>query len=298
MSKISSGDVKKLREETSAGIADCKNALEECGGDFSKAKDWLKQKGLSIANKKSGRVAAEGLVAVNNNGKEAVIVEVNSETDFVAKNQDFINFVTQTASIAINCSSLEELKDTDYGNSNTVSGELLSLISKVQENLVLRKFEKITAKEGKLFHYVHSRVVDNVGRLVVVVNLKGDGDLSSLGKGLAMHIAGFNPLAINCGSLDKNLVKKEQDIIQEGLKEFANKPKEVLEKMLEGKMKKFFKEVCLLEQSYLLDDKKTVAEVLKDNKAEILSYTYISLGEDVEKKEDNFAEEVSKIIGS
>lgn len=296
MAEISLDEIKKLREETSAGISNCKKALTECQGDFEQAKNWLKQKGLSIAKSKADRVAAEGLVAVNNDGKRATIIEVNAETDFVANNQDFINFVTNVSSISLNCLSLENLKDSDYGNGNNVASELLSLVAKVQENLVLRKFERIEAKEGKLYHYVHSKVVDNVGRIAVIVNLKGEGDLKDLGKGIAMHIAGFSPAALDSSCLHKSLVEKERSLIEEELKSVSDKPQEIIEKMLEGKMKKFFKEVCLVEQNYLLNDKKTVSEVLKENKAEILSYKYISLGEDVEKKEDNFADEVSKII--
>lgn len=296
MAEVSLDNIKKLREETSAGISNCKKALTECQGNFEEAKNWLKQKGLSIAKSKADRVAAEGLVSVNNNCRKATIIEVNAETDFVANNQDFINFVANVSSISTNCSSLEDLKDADYGNGNNVASELLSLVAKVQENLVLRKFESIEAKEGKLYHYVHSKVVDNVGRIVVVVNLKGEGDLKDLGKGIAMHVAGFNPAALDSSHLDKKLVEKERALIAEELKSVSDKPQEIINKMLEGKMRKFFKEVCLVEQNYLLNDKKTIAEVLKENQAEIISYKYLSLGEDIEKKEDNFADEVSKII--
>ena len=171
MTKISLDEVKKLREATSAGIADCKKALSESGGDFEKAKDWLKQKGLSIANKKSGRVAAEGLVAVVTDGTKASIIEVNAETDFVAKNQDFVDFVSKTADLSIDYSDLEQLKEAAFGNGNTVAAELLSLISKVQENMVLRKLVHMDANgDGKLYTYVHAKVNDKAGRIAVIVH--------------------------------------------------------------------------------------------------------------------------------
>lgn len=295
-SSASLAAVKELRQATSAGIADCKKALSECEGDFEKAKDWLKQKGLSIANKKADRVAAEGLVAVKNRGRVATVIEVNAETDFVSKNKDFINFVSRVSEIAPNYDSLEDLKEADYGNGNTVNAELLSLISKVQENIVLRKFFKYTAEEGKLAHYVHGKVTEELGRIAVLVHLTGEG-IDVLGKGIAMHIAGFMPLAISSADLDPALVEKETNNIKAEL-ENVSKPQEVLDKMLEGKLNKYFKEVCLLNQPYLLDDKKTVAEVLKSHNTDLKFCKCISLGEDVEKKEEvSFADEVSKIIG-
>lgn len=296
MSNISLDAVKQLRAATSAGIADCKKALTACGGVFEKAQDWLKQKGLSIASKKADRVAAEGLIAIKNDGHIATIVEVNAETDFVAKNKDFINFVSRVSEISTSYDDLEALKEADYGNGNSVHVELLNLISKVQENIVLRKFSKLVATEGKIYHYVHSKVTDTLGRIGVLVNLAGD-EADVLGKGIAMHIAGFLPVALVSSELPSALVERETKNIKASLEE-VSKPQEVLDKMLQGKLQKFFKEVCLLDQNYLLDDKKTVAEVLKAHNTKLLSFKCISLGEDIEKKEENFADEVSKIITS
>ncbi|MGV3278198.1 translation elongation factor Ts [Rickettsiales bacterium LUAb2] len=295
MSNITAELIKTLREKTSAGMVDCKKALTECSGDLSKAEDWLKEKGLSVAQKKAGRVAAEGLVAALVNNKLGVIVEVNSETDFVSKNQEFIDFVKKVSDISIKCNSLEDLQSATYEAGVTVNDALVNLIAKIKENLLVRKFAKVEANKGELFSYVHAESAPGLGRIAVLLNLDGAGDLADLGKKLCMHIAAFSPKALDRSAVDSEIVENERKI-QQAIVAETKKPQEIMDKMLEGKMNKFFQEICLLEQAYLMDDSKSVSTILKNNNATIVSYVRIALGEDVEKKEENFAEEVAKAM--
>ena len=284
--------VKELREMTGAGMMDAKKALVAVEGDIEAAVDWLRTKGLAKAAKKSGRTAAEGLVAVAVDGGRGVAVEVNSETDFVAKNAEFQEMVGAIAKAALNAADLEALNAAPI-NGKPVSEVITDAIAKIGENMSLRRMAGV---EGDVVaSYVHNPVADGMGRIGVLVALKG-GD-EAFAKQIAMHVAAANPQALNADALDPAVVEKERSILTEQARE-SGKPEQVIEKMIEGRMRKFLSEVTLLGQNFVIDPDLTVAKAAENAGAEIVGYVRLEVGEGIEKKTEDFAAEVAKTMGS
>ena len=285
---ITAAQVKELREMTGAGMMDAKKALTETDGDMDAAVDWLRTKGLAKAAKKSGRTAAEGLVAVKVDGGTGVAVEVNAETDFVAKNAEFQEMVGQIAETALGVSSTEELAEAKV-NGKAVSEMITDKIAKIGENMTLRRMAKIEG--GSVTSYVHNAAADGMGNIGVLVALSGDAP--EFGRQVAMHIAAANPSSLSEADLDPSVVEKERQVQIDIAKE-SGKPDNVIEKMIEGRMKKFMAEVTLLGQAFVIDPDKTVAQAAKDAGVEITGYVRMQVGEGIEKKEEDFAAEVAK----
>ncbi len=286
---ITASMVKELREMTGAGMMDAKKALTENNGDMDAAVDWLRTKGLAKAAKKSGRTAAEGLVGVAVKGGVGVAVEVNSETDFVAKNAEFQAMVAAITEAALGARDLESLKAAKIGG-KTVAETLTDAIAKIGENMTLRRMARV---EGDaVATYVHNAAAEGMGKIGVLVALKGkDG---GLGKQVAMHVAAANPASLSEKDLDPAVVEKERQIQIEIARE-SGKPEAVIEKMIEGRMKKFAAEVTLLGQAFVINPELTVAQAAKEAGAEITGFARLAVGEGIEKKEEDFAAEVAKL---
>ncbi|MCC5961352.1 MAG: elongation factor Ts [Rhodobacteraceae bacterium] len=288
---ITAAMVKELRETTGAGMMDAKKALTENNGDMEAAQDWLRTKGLAKAAKKSGRVAAEGLVGVAVDGTKGVAVEINSETDFVAKNAEFQGMVSGITTVALSVSDVDALNAAEL-DGKPVSTVLTDAIAKIGENMTLRRMALV---EGDaVAAYVHNAATDGMGKIGVLVALKGTD--SGIGKQIAMHIAATNPASLSQADLDPALIEREKSVLTEQARE-SGKPEAVIEKMIEGRMKKFFEEVTLLGQKFVMDPDKTVAEVAADAGVEVLSFIRMEVGEGIEKKEEDFAAEVAKLQG-
>ena len=285
---ITASMVKELRESTGAGMMDAKKALTETSGDFEAAVDWLRTKGLAKAAKKSGRIAAEGLVAVSVDGSNGVAIEVNSETDFVAKNAEFQEMVRGIASVALNVDSIESLADADF-QGKKVSEVITDKIATIGENLSLRRISKISGDQ--VVSYVHNAAADGMGAIAVLVALKGSNQ--EFGRQVAMHIAAANPQALSSDDLDPSIIEREKSVLTEQARE-SGKPEQVIEKMIEGRMKKFFSEVTLLGQDFVIDPDLTVQAASEKAEVEIMGYVRIAVGEGIEKKEEDFAAEVVK----
>ncbi|MFG1422512.1 translation elongation factor Ts [Roseixanthobacter liquoris] len=305
MAAITAALVKELRDKTGAGMMDCKAALTETAGDIEAAIDWLRKKGLAKAAKKAGRVAAEGLVSVESSGHYAVALEVNAETDFVARNADFQAFVREAAKIALNTDgSLEALAAAHFpGESVTVSEKLATLIATIGENMALRRVAKLQVEHGVIASYVHGTVSEGLGRIGVLVALESKGDvekLSTLGRQIAMHVAALSPLALDASGIDESVVAREKAIL---LEKHQGKPANVQDKIAESGMKTFFKEVTLLEQPFVHDGSKSVAQVLKEAEGgvgapvKLTAFVRYALGEGIEKEESDFAAEVAAAAG-
>ncbi|MBB97123.1 MAG: elongation factor Ts [Rhodobacteraceae bacterium] len=285
---ITAAMVKELRESTGAGMMDAKKALTENDGDMDAAVDWLRTKGLAKAAKKSGRTAAEGLVAVAIDGGKGVAVEVNSETDFVAKNADFQGMVSNIASTALTVSDIDALNAAEIGG-KPVSEVITDAIAKIGENMSVRRMALI---EGEtVVSYVHNAAAPGMGKIGVLVALKG-GD-EALGKQIAMHIAAVNPAALNEDALDPAVVEKEKQVQMDIARE-SGKPEQVIEKMIIGRMKKFMAEVTLVNQQFVVNPDLTVGAAAKEAGAEITGFVRLEVGEGIEKKEEDFAAEVAK----
>jgi elongation factor Ts len=307
MAEITAATVKELRERTGAGMMDCKKALAETNGEMEAAIDWLRAKGLAAAAKKAGRTAAEGLVGVAVAGVRGAVVEVNSETDFVAKNEIFQDFVRNVAQIALkDGSDIEALSNAAYPSGGTVAETLTDNIAKIGENQSLRRAAVVEVKEGVVVPYVHNQVVPGLGKIGVLVALESAGPsetLTALGKQIAMHVAAANPLALNADELDPELVERERAIAMEKAKE-SGKPQNIVEKMVEGGLGKFRKDNALLSQLFVMDNKTPVADVVasagKDAGSPITlaGYVRFQLGEGIEKKESDFAAEVAAAAGT
>ena len=285
---ITASMVKELRESTGAGMMDAKKALTETSGDFEAAVDWLRTKGLAKAAKKSDRVAAEGLVAVFVDGPNGVAIEVNSETDFVAKNAEFQEMVKGFAGVALNCDSLEALINADF-QGKKISEVITDKIATIGENLSLRRLAKISGDQ--VVSYVHNAAADGMGAIAVLVALKGNNE--EFGRQVAMHIAAANPQALNKDDLDPSIIEREKSVLTEQARE-SGKPEQVIEKMIDGRMKKFLSEVTLLGQDFVIDPDLTVEAAAKQSGVEILNYIRMAVGEGIEKKEEDFAAEVAK----
>ncbi|HHZ01788.1 MAG TPA: elongation factor Ts [Tissierellia bacterium] len=302
--QITASMVKELRDKTNAGMMDCKKALQETNGDMEKAIDYLREKGLSKAAKKSGRIAAEGLTTalVSEDGKKGVVLEVNSETDFVAKNEEFIKFVDEVAQAILNNNpaDMEALNNVVLTGGKTVQETLTENISTIGENMSIRRFEEVKVDNGTVVEYIHGG-----GKISVVVALESDGDkeaLKVLGKDLAMQVAAMNPKYISLEDVDSEFIEHEREIlIAQALNE--GKPQHIVEKMVEGRLNKELKEVCLLEQAFVKDADLTVKKVISDTAAKIGSDIKVAgviryeVGEGIEKKSENFADEVAKQMG-
>ncbi|WGW02832.1 translation elongation factor Ts [Tropicibacter oceani] len=285
---ITAAQVKELREMTGAGMMDAKKALVETDGDIEAAVDWLRTKGLAKAAKKSDRTAAEGLVAVKVEGGKGVAVEVNSETDFVAKNADFQKMVAGIAEVALTVSDVEALKAADMGG-KSVADVITDKIATIGENMSVRR---IASVEGDVVaSYVHNAAADGMGQIGVLVALKG-GD-EAFGKQIAMHIAAANPQALNEASLDPAVVEKEKQV-QIDIARESGKPDAVIEKMIVGRMAKFLGEVTLTGQQFVMDTDKTVGQAAADAGAEIVGFVRMQVGEGIEKVAEDFAAEVAK----
>ena len=306
MAEITAASVKELRERTGAGMMDCKKALAETNGDMEAAVDWLRAKGLAAAAKKAGRTAAEGLVGVAVEGTKGAVVEVNSETDFVAKNEQFQDFVRTVSETALQAGEdIEALKGAAYPGGGTVEEKLTDNIATIGENQSLRRAALVEVGEGAVVSYVHNAAAPNMGKIGVLVALESSAPaeaLQSLGKQLAMHIAAANPLALNADDLDPALLERERAIAVEKANE-SGKPAAIVEKMVEGAMAKFRKEHSLVSQLFVMYNKTPVADVVaaagKEAGAPISLKNFVrfQLGEGIEKKQDDFAAEVAAAAG-
>jgi len=306
MAEITAAAVKELRERTGAGMMDCKKALAETNGEMEAAVDWLRAKGLAAAAKKSGRTAAEGLVGVAVEGTRGAVVEVNSETDFVAKNEQFQDFVRNVAALALqHGDDVDALGAAQYPGGGTVAEVLTNNIATIGENQSLRRSAVLEVNEGAVVSYVHNAVAPGLGKIGVLVALESAAPaetLQALGKQIAMHIAAANPLALNGDDLDPALIERERAIAMEKAKE-SGKPDNIVEKMVEGGLAKFRKENALLSQLFVMDNKTPVADVLASTAKEagagiaLKSFVRFQLGEGIEKKQDDFAAEVAAAAG-
>jgi elongation factor Ts len=285
---ITAAMVKELRESTGAGMMDAKKALTETDGDFEAAVDWLRTKGLAKAAKKSGRVAAEGLVAIAVDGGSAVAVEVNSETDFVAKNAEFQQMVGSFATAALGVADVEALANATV-DGKSVNDILTDKIATIGENMTLRRMVKINGES--VASYVHNAATAGMGQIGVIVAMNGSNE--EFGRQVAMHIAAANPAALNESSLDPELVEREKAVLTEQARE-SGKPEAVIEKMIVGRMKKFLGEVTLLGQDFVVNPDVTVAQAANEAGVEITGYVRVAVGEGIEKKEEDFAAEVAK----
>ncbi|MGH7115991.1 MAG: translation elongation factor Ts [Stellaceae bacterium] len=303
MADITAALVKELRDKTGAGMMDCKRALGDSGGDIEAAVDWLRKKGLAAAAKKAGRVAAEGLVGVAVRGPAGALVEVNSETDFVARNRAFQSFVRKVAELALaGDGALEALLQMAYpGSGRTVEEELTYLVSTIGENLVLRRSARLAVGEGGVFSYMHNTLGPGIGKIGVIVALESSasaGALGDLGKQLAMHVAAANPLYLDIASVPPAALERERDVLREQARA-SGKPEDIIERMVDGRLRKFYEEVVLLEQIFVVDQETRIAKVVEQAaKAvgapiRVTGFARFALGDGIERQRTDFAAEVA-----
>lgn len=303
---VSASSVKELREKTGAGMMDCKKALNETGGDIEEAITWLRKKGLAAAAKKAGRVAAEGLVAVAVDGNKGAMIELNAETDFVARNEQFQGLVNSLADIALNYSNLDEMLAGGFpGSERNVSEEIVHNISVIGENINLRRIYNIEVSSGLVASYIHNSVAPNLGKIAVLIGMESTASkevLENLGKQIAMHIAAAKPDALTIDAVDPANLEKEKSIIWEQSRA-SGKPDNIIEKMMEGRIRKYYEEVVLLEQIFVIDGKSKVKDIVaaaeKESGTEIRlkDFQLYILGDGVEKEESDFAAEVAAAAG-
>ena len=305
--EITAAKVKELRELTGVGMMDCKKALQETNGDMEAAVDWLRTRGLAKAAKKAGRVAAEGLVGISIDGTRGAIVEVNSETDFVARNEQFQTIVGNIAKLALDADGdVARLSEMPYpGSGRSVSGELTDAIATIGENMNLRRTAVVQVQDGVIGNYVHNTVKPGLGKLGVLVALESTGNkdvLSALGKQIAMHIANTKPLSISPDDLDQTVVARERAVAAESARE-SGKPDAIVEKMVEGRIRKFYEEVTLLAQTFVIDGETKISDILKNAEKEVgapvklTAFVCYALGEGIEKEASDFAAEVAAAAG-
>jgi len=306
MTTISASMVKELRDQTGAGMMDCKAALSETAGNLDAAVDWLRKKGLSKAAKKAGRVAAEGLIGVAVNATKGILVEVNSETDFVARNDLFQGLVKMIAAAALTAGSDVNKILAARTGSITLADAIADTIAKVGENMTLRRAAELSVGKGVVASYVHNSVTDGLGRIGVLVALESAGnadELKAFGRMVAMHVASANPQAIDPSGLAPATVEREKNVLADKFKA-QGKPANVIEKIVESGLKTFYKEVCLLDQGFIFDDKKSVAQAVKDAEAKagapikIGGFVRFSLGEGIERPGEDFGGEVAALAGA
>ncbi|WP_069300018.1 translation elongation factor Ts [Neptunicoccus sediminis] len=288
---ITAALVKELREKSGAGMMDAKKALTETDGDMEAAMDWLRTKGLATAAKKSGRTAAEGLVGVKVEGGVGVAVEVNAETDFVGKNADFQKMVNGIVAAAVSVDDVEALKSADMGG-KSVTDVVTDAIATIGENMSVRRMAKVSG--DVVGSYIHAAAADGLGKIGVLVALKG-GD-ESFAKQVAMHVAATNPASLSEEDLDPAVIEREKNVLTEQARE-SGKPENIIESMIKGRMKKFYSEVTLNNQAFVINPDVTVGQAAKDAGAEIVSFVRLEVGEGIEKKEEDFAAEVAKTMG-
>ena len=300
MAQITAALVKDLRDRTGAGMMDAKKALVETDGDMEAASDWLRAKGLSKAAKKSGRTAADGLVAavVSSDGKSGALVELNAETDFVARNEKFQSALAGIAKTALETDgSLEAVQNAPAPQGDgTVNDMITGLVATIGENMTLRRVAKMTAEGGQVAAYVHSPEAENMGKIGVLVAVEGSDNakLAEAARKVAMHVAATNPASATTADLDPELVERERQILTDQARE-SGKPDNVIEKMIEGRLNKFYKEVVLVEQPFVMNPDQTVAAFLEEQGATLKGFVRFGLGEGVEKEEDDFAAEVASM---
>jgi elongation factor Ts len=309
MTAISASLVKELREKTGAGMMDCKKALTENDGDMEAAIDWLRKKGLSKAAKKADRVAAEGLVGVKSDGKTGAVVEINSETDFVARNEQFQKMVGDITDLALSTGGdLEKLLAAKVGDKSMgVEDYVKEMVATIGENMTVRRTALLSVDEGVVSAYVHNKSADGMGKIGVLVALESSGDkdkLGEFGRQLAMHVAAASPLALTPEELDSDVIDRERAIYSEQAKA-SGKPAEIVEKMVEGRLRKeFFQQVVLLQQTFVIDGKATVEQAVKASEksigapVKIAGFVRYALGEGIDKQDDDFAAEVAAAAGS
>jgi len=305
MATISAGMVKELRESTGAGMMDCKAALTETAGDMTAAQDWLRKKGLSKAAKKAGRVAAEGLIGAVTSGTKGVVVEVNSETDFVARNEQFQDLVRNIAKVALAYGATEAVAAAKYpGSDKTVTETVKDAVGTIGENINFRRSAKLSVPHGAVATYVHNAVADGLGKLGVLVAIETTGNehaANAFARQVAMHVAATNPLALTAEEVDPAAVEREKAIFADQARQ-TGKPEAIIEKMVEGRLRKFYEEVVLLKQAFVLNPDITVEKALKDAEkdigapAKITAYLRFALGEGIEKEETDFAAEVAAAV--
>jgi elongation factor Ts len=305
MATISAAMVKDLRDKTGAGMMDCKQALNENNGEMEAAVDWLRKKGLSKAAKKAGRVAAEGLIGAIVAGTKGVLVEVNSETDFVGRNEQFQGLVKMIGQVALNAGvDVEKIKAAKVGNV-TVDTAIADAIATIGENMTLRRAAELSVSKGVVASYLHNSVTDGLGKMGVIVALESTGktdELSVLGRQIAMHVAAANPAALEAAGLDPEIVRREKDVLADKYRQ-QGKPDNVIEKIVESGLKTYYKEVCLLEQAFIHDSGKSVAQAVKEAEGKVgapvkvVGFVRYALGEGIEKQESDFAAEVAAAAG-
>ena len=306
MPDIKASLVKELRQQTGAGMMDCKRALTEMSGDMDQSVDWLRRKGLAAAAKKAGRVASEGLVTLLVDGHSGALVEVNAETDFVARNEDFQEFSRKVARLALMCDgNIDHLKRFNYSESGLkVEEELVELVGRIGENMVLRRSGVVSVQEGVVGSYIHNSVKDGMGKIGVVVGLESSGEkdtLLELGRKLAMHICAAKPEAIERDGLDPNALSRERDVLRKQAKD-SGKESEIIDKIVDGRLRKYYEEVVLKEQIFVVDGESRVDSVIDAVRKEIGAPVEVSgflrfeLGEGIEKVEEDFATEVAAQI--
>ncbi len=303
---ITASMVKELRDKTGAGMMDCKAALGESGGDLEAAVDWLRKKGLAKAAKKAGRVAAEGLIGVALTPSKGIVVEVNSETDFVARNDLFQGLVKMIADVALDAGAdVNKILAARVGD-RTVADAITETIAKVGENMTLRRAAALAVGKGIIASYVHNSVADGLGRIGVIVALESAGnpdELKAFGRMVAMHVASANPQAIDASGLAAATIEREKNVLAEKFKA-QGKPANVIDKIVESGLKTFYKEVCLLDQGFIFDDKKSVAQALKESEAKagapirIGGFVRFALGEGIDRPEGDFGGEVAALAGT
>jgi elongation factor Ts len=296
--------VKELRDQTGAGMMDCKSALSESGGNLEAAVDWLRKKGLSKAAKKAGRVAAEGLIGIGLAANKGVLVEVNSETDFVARNDLFQGLVKMIASAALDTGpEVEKILAAPVGSS-TIANAISETIAKVGENMTLRRAAALSVSSGVVASYVHNSVTDGLGRIGVIVALESAGDkeeLKAIGRMVAMHVASANPQAVDSSGLDPATIEREKGVLAA---KAQGKPANVVEKIVESGLKTYYKEVCLLDQGFIFDDKKSVAQALKESESKtggpikVTGFVRYALGEGIDRPDSDFGGEVASLAGT
>ncbi len=307
MATISAAMVKELREKTGAGMMDCKTALAENDGDMEAAVDWLRTKGLAKAAKKAGRVAAEGLVGLAGDETKAALVEVNSETDFVARNEKFQEMVRAIAQAALEAEGdLDELLASPFPESDmSIADYVKEMVGTIGENMTVRRTAALSVAPGVVASYMHNAVAPGLGKIGVIVALQSEGDkatLGAFGRQLAMHIAAANPLALRSEDLPADVVERERAVLIEQARE-SGKPEKIIEKMVDGRMRKYYQEVVLLEQTFVIDGEQTVAKAIegaaKEAGAEITvtGFHRFALGEGIEREEEDFAAEVAATAG-
>ncbi len=307
MAEITAALVKELREKTGAGMMDCKKALAETNGELEAAVDWLRTKGLAAAAKKAGRVAAEGLVGVHVDGNKGALVEVNAETDFVARNETFQAFVANAAKLAIDAGGdIEKLKGLAFpGTGRTVAEELTHMIATIGENMNIRRVVSHEVKNGALASYVHNSLTAGLGKIGVLVAMESAGGtdgLADVGKQIAMHVAAAKPASVSRDDLDPALVERERAVLIEQARE-SGKPDNIIEKMIEGRIRKYYEEVCLVDQTFVIDGESKVSKTLENagkaagGAVKVAGFSLFVLGEGIEKKEEDFAAEVAAVAG-